>query len=498
MTTALLSLLMSAPPVEIIGHRGASYDAPENTVAAMRLAWEQKSDAAELDVYLSKDGRIVLLHDATLKRTAGVDRKVTDMTADELTRLDVGSWKDKKYAGEKLPLLADVLPTVPVGKRLFIEVKCGPEIVPELDRVLRAGRLKPEQTAVISFSADVIAAVKRARPDLQAYWIVSLSNRNGRVPPTVADMIAKAKEIRADGLDLSATPEVLTADASRAIKAAGLKLYVWTVNDAELARTMIANGVDGITTDRPGWLREQLHGNANAGRIRVMTYNIHHGRGGDNRIDLQRIADVIRKANVDIVALQEVDDKTRRSGGTDQTAELARLTALHGRFGKAIDYDGGSYGQAILSRYPIGDVTVHKLPGEPEREQRIAVEATLNINGRSVSFVTTHLHHQDGGTRERQAAKLNELFAKADRPIILAGDFNALEDSPPMRMMFQHWQSLTTGPTYPASEPRKRIDYILVRSEQELRVASVEVVSESVASDHRPVVAVVEWTNRLQ
>jgi glycerophosphoryl diester phosphodiesterase len=245
------------PKVEIVGHRGASFDAPENTVASIKLAWEQKADAAEFDVFLSKDGKIVVLHDANTKRVAGVDKRVIDQTLAELRALDVGKWKDAKFAGERIPTLDEMLATVPDGKRVFIEVKCGPEIVPELDRVLKASKLKPEQTPVISFNADVIAAVKKARPDLQGYWIVTLAPKKAK-PRTAEELIAKAKEIKADGLDLSADPAVLTKEFGAKVKAAGLKLYVWTVNDVELAKQMIAAGAESITTDRPAWLRQSL------------------------------------------------------------------------------------------------------------------------------------------------------------------------------------------------------------------------------------------------
>lgn len=239
-------------PVEIVGHRGASFDAPENTLASIKLAWEHKADAAEFDVYLSKDGQIVVIHDADTKRVGGLDKKVVAQTLDELRRLDVGKWKGEKFAGEKIPTLAEVLATVPAGKRVFIEIKCGPEIVPELDRVLTAAKLKPEQTAVISFSAEVVAAAKKARPDLKAYWIVSLTAKKG-----ADELITKAKEIGADGLDLSASPLLDKVFADR-VKAAKLGLWVWTVNDVATAKRLIGVGVDGITTDRPRWLREQL------------------------------------------------------------------------------------------------------------------------------------------------------------------------------------------------------------------------------------------------
>jgi glycerophosphoryl diester phosphodiesterase len=266
--TRMLALAMTAlaapvataaepPKVEIVAHRGASFDAPENTVAAIRLAWEQKADASEFDVFLSKDGKVVVTHDPNTKRLAGVDRRVADQTLDELRKLDVGKWKDPKYAGERIPTLEEMLATVPAGKRVFVEVKCGPEIVPELDRVLKASKLKPEQTPVISFNADVVAAVKTARPDLKAYWIVTHSPKKAK-PRTAEELIKRAKEIHADGLDLSADVKVLTREFGAKVKKAGLALYVWTVNDLDLARRMIDAGAEAITTDRPGWLRERL------------------------------------------------------------------------------------------------------------------------------------------------------------------------------------------------------------------------------------------------
>lgn len=262
-TTAVLLCLATVTaraadrPVEIIGHRGASFDAPENTVASFKLAWEQKADGAELDVFLTKDGKLVVCHDRDTKRTAGVSKLIAETTLDELRALDVGKWKGEKFTGEKLPTLTEMLATTPEGKVVFVEVKCGPECVAELDRVLKASKLKPTQTPVISFNADVVAAVKKARPDLPAYWIVDVKPKKGAKPPAAADLIAKAKEIKADGLDLSAG-DALDEGFAKAVRDAGLKLYVWTVNDADVARRMVKLGVDGITTDRPGWLREQL------------------------------------------------------------------------------------------------------------------------------------------------------------------------------------------------------------------------------------------------
>ncbi len=245
--------------VEIIGHRGASYDAPENTLSALKLGWQQQADAVEFDVYLSKDGQIVLSHDADTKRAAGVDKKIVDQTYAELLKLDVGAWKDKKYAGERIPLLSEVLAIIPTGKRVFIEVKCGPEIMPELQRVLAAAKRPARETAVISFSKDVVAAAKTALPECKAYWIVSVKKdkQTGAWNHTVDSLIKTAQELHADGLDLSAC-DLIDRGFGEQVKAAGLELLVWTVNDVKVAKQMIAAGVQGITTDRPLWLREQL------------------------------------------------------------------------------------------------------------------------------------------------------------------------------------------------------------------------------------------------
>ncbi len=251
----------SVSAVEIIAHRGASYDAPENTVAAIKLAWEQGADGSEFDVYLSSDQQIVVIHDKDTKRTGGGiegsnEKLVAKSTLAELQQLDVGLWKGEKYRGERIPVIADMFATVPTGKKVFVEVKCGPEIVPALDKALTASKLKPDQTPVIAFDARVIAELKKVRPDVPAFWLVSL-NKKDAPPPSVESVIAKAREIKADGLDLSATAALDEAYA-RAIHEAKLSLYVYTVNDAALAQRMVQLGVTGITTDRPQWLREQL------------------------------------------------------------------------------------------------------------------------------------------------------------------------------------------------------------------------------------------------
>lgn len=245
--------------VEIVGHRGASFDAPENTLSAIRLAWEQQADAVEFDVWLSKDGHIVLHHDKDTKKTAGVEKRVDSQTLAELQKLDYGAWKSPKYKGEPLALLPEALATIPKGKRVFIEIKCGPEIVPELTRVLHAAKRPASETAIISFSEEVCTACVKAYPDLKVFWIVSpkKDEKTGQWNHSADELIATARKLEVHGLDLQAC-DLLTPAFGKQVRDAGLELYVWTVNDLPLAKQMIAAGVQGITTDKPGWLRGEL------------------------------------------------------------------------------------------------------------------------------------------------------------------------------------------------------------------------------------------------
>lgn len=253
-----VGLCSASKPLEIIAHRGASQDAPENTRAALRLAFQQGADASECDVHLTSDGRLVVIHDADTERTAGIKHIVARTAFDELRQLDVGRWKDPRFAGERIPTLAELLADMPAGKRLFIEVKCGPEALPELFRTLDASKLPTQDLPIITFHTPVLQALKRQRPRHPAYWVVNLEPKNGP-RPQVADLIRQALASKADGLDLSASAHLTPQDA-QAITQAGLKFYVWTVNDLPTAQRMVELGVDGITTDRPGWLREQLQG----------------------------------------------------------------------------------------------------------------------------------------------------------------------------------------------------------------------------------------------
>jgi glycerophosphoryl diester phosphodiesterase len=205
-----------------------------------------------LDIRLTRDAQVVVFHDATTRRIAGVDRLVADQTLAELQALDAGAWKGAAWASEKIPTLAEVLATVPKGKRVDIEIKGGVEMLPPLEQVIAGFHAEREQLALIGFDLNTMVATKKRLPKYEAYWVVESEHS-----APLASLISQAKAGGLDGLDLQGTFPIDRRLVDE-VKAAGLKLCTWTVDDAPTARRLMDAGVDGITTNRPGWLREQL------------------------------------------------------------------------------------------------------------------------------------------------------------------------------------------------------------------------------------------------
>ena len=247
-----MAMLASLSATEIVAHRGSSYSFPENTALAAEEAWKEKADVVECDVYLSRDGHIVVMHDEDTKRTTGKKGLIVERDLADLQKLDAGAWKNADFSGTKIPTLDEFLAT---GPRFFVEVKCGAEIIPALQASLQRSGISPEKAAVISFDYDVAAATKRAMPQHPVLWILSYDKKESQ--PAIEEVIAKAKTANLDGLDLSDRWPI-DAELVKKVKAAGLSLYVWTVDDPAAARRLAAAGVDGLTTNRPGFLREQL------------------------------------------------------------------------------------------------------------------------------------------------------------------------------------------------------------------------------------------------
>ena len=224
-------------------------------------------------------------------------------------------------------------------------------------------------------------------------------------------------------------------------------------------------------------------------RLRVLTYNIHHGEGRDGKFDYERLAGKIVKLRPDVAVLQEVDRGTKRAGGVDQAARLAELTGMEFVFGRAMPYEGGEYGLAILSRFPIESSEIYPLPFDFGQEPRALLRARIvPDNGLPVfDCWGTHLCHQSEVSRVRQVKQIHWVTREFDDvPAVLAGDFNARPSSAPMEaMLADDWLDATA--------PRAEIDYVLIQRRDAWRVAKVVILEDRTVSDHRPVLAELEW-----
>ena len=237
-------------PFRFVAHRGASYLAPQNTLASIRLAWELGADAAECDVMLSSDNQVVVFHDKNSKKLTGESHVIARTPWKDLQNLSVKGSKTNlpEYKEEKIPLLKDLLESIPTDRMLVIEIKTGTEILPFLkgvvDRHWTTGKI-----AFISFDFDAIRQAKAIYSNVPCYYLSS-SKWDAK------KHILKAVQNNLDGLDLR--HNIITREISMACREAGLDLWCWTVNDPGTAVAMKWMGVSAVTTDRPKWLKEQI------------------------------------------------------------------------------------------------------------------------------------------------------------------------------------------------------------------------------------------------
>ena len=234
----------------LIAHRGESVDAPENTLPAYRLAVE-RGFGFECDLYLSKDGRVFTFHDSNLARTTDGQNtnRCSDVSwADTVSKLDVGSWgkwKGSEFAGTPPALLEDVLALARDGRRIYLEVKSGPEIAPVLKSIISVQNVAtPRNVLFISFSKDVCRAIKDVMPEYTVYLLSSLKKES-----TPQSLVQAAREARADGVDVWFDPNVVNEEFVAAVKAEGLSFHVWTLDELTLVLRAFAVGADTVTTN---------------------------------------------------------------------------------------------------------------------------------------------------------------------------------------------------------------------------------------------------------
>ena len=232
-------------------------------------------------------------------------------------------------------------------------------------------------------------------------------------------------------------------------------------------------------------------------RLRILSYNIHHAEGVDGKLDVPRIAQVILSVDPDLVALQEVDKNTIRTGKVNQDIELSRLTKMNCVFGSNITFQGGQYGNAILSKFPIIKNKNFLLPNVDSGEQRGLLQSRIQIsNKENVLFFSTHLDHRRSDTERLASAEaINQIISLDNKsPAILAGDFNDVPDSPTLKELGKVW--LRTNKkilrTIPASKPSRQIDYIFVQPKERWKIIESQILDEDIASDHRAIFSIIE------
>jgi endonuclease/exonuclease/phosphatase family metal-dependent hydrolase len=240
--------------------------------------------------------------------------------------------------------------------------------------------------------------------------------------------------------------------------------------------------------------------------LRVMTYNIHVGVGMDKKLDLVRIADVINAQKPDLVGLQEVDRGVQRTQRIDEIVEIAKLTRMNYDFAFNLRYQGGQYGVAILSRFPIISMDHRLYQNIREAERRGFIRGEIIVGKRIINFVTTHLDYQYEDGRLFESQQLLAALKDIKGPLIVVGDFNDIPSGPAyqlMRTQFNDAWAESRAPdhgfSYPADKPSKRIDYIFFRSADRVRSKRAWII-QTLASDHVPVVADLEigGQNRLR
>lgn len=227
--------------------------------------------------------------------------------------------------------------------------------------------------------------------------------------------------------------------------------------------------------------------------LRVLSYNIRHGAGTDERLDLERTATAIKSLTPDLVGLQEVDSSVKRSGSVNQPKELGRLLGMNAAFGSFMDYDGGQYGLAVLSRFPIKSAHALRLP--EGNEPRVALIAEIAMPfGRRIALANVHFDWvEDDRFRFAQASLLAKALARLNTPYVLLGDFN---DEPGSRTL-KLFQGMAVEAKKPASnrltfssvKPEVEIDFIFASPGSKWKVGEGKAIDLPVVSDHRPVLA---------
>lgn len=232
--------------VIVVAHRGASHVAPENTLVALKKAVELGAEFAEVDVYQTKDGEIVLIHDEKLQRTTNAKGKIWDFTLEELKKLDAGLWFGEEFKGEPIPTLREAIRLVKGKIKLNIEIKIKreePEIVQKVLDLIRSEKFEKD-CVVTSFDRKTVEKIKQTAPNVETGFIF-----DKEYPPDVFEGTWDA---------LSSNYRLINPEFVQKARENRKKIYAWTVNSEREMKRLIGLEIDGIITNRPGLLRKVL------------------------------------------------------------------------------------------------------------------------------------------------------------------------------------------------------------------------------------------------
>jgi len=239
----------------IIAHRGESFDAPENTHASINLAWKRNDDAVEIDVQLTKDEKVVVIHDKSTLRTGGKLKRISSNTYENLLQIEIGKFKGRKWKDERIPLLDDVIDKIPKYKILFVEIKSDDRIIKPLKNLIWKKNGNPDQIKFIGFDINTMKLIQIALPEFESYWIIE--GKQYKSKSALKSSVEKCKAAGLDGLDVQSR-KYLNSEVINFVKNSALKIYTWTVDNPKRAKQLYVDGIDGITTNRASWLKHQL------------------------------------------------------------------------------------------------------------------------------------------------------------------------------------------------------------------------------------------------
>ena len=502
----------------LIAHRGESVDAPENTLPAYKTAVE-RGFGFECDIYLSKDGRVFTFHDRNLRRvTDGANTNMCgDVTWDEVSRLDVGNWgqwKNSKFKGTRPALLEEVLQLARDGRRIYVEVKTGPEIVPFVKDVFaKQTNATPGNVLFIAFNRETCKALKAQMPEYKVYLLTYAWEWWGKDAPPVTPkfLLDGLKETGADGIDCMYKPDIVTDKLIKAVRTAGYEFHVWTVDNLADTLEAFRRGVQTVTTNcaksqldafraelRPVQFWEEHGGRttcvrvadakpaATNGAFRILSYNIQMSYGIDGKLDPERTANRILAESPDFVCVQEVWSPAR----------FKQLTGLLGMYG-AFTHLGGCVGNAVFARTKPLKVEAFELPSSKYKRTLLICEFE--------DFAVASMHLDlDEGKRLASVPVVRKALARYAKPVFIAGDWNNWPNTPVLKGLKEFVTVISpehdVHTFHKGTLERKEcvIDYIAVDKAhaRDFIVAGAWEVPDRSTSDHSPIVVDVSFANK--